>query len=308
MLKLSVDLDAILSGHQNPIYTVENGPQSNEIFTGGNDKGVVLWNLDRMTFDRILMPVESSVYALHYIEHINCIAIGERSGKITIFSFDKNEILSTLDSHTKPVFDLKSLKGKDELLAASEDGNVSIWCLKTFKKLHHLEISSQTVRTIAINPDETLISFGTKDAKVYIFNASDFSFNCLLKEHSMPVTSMCFSPDGKHFLSGGRDAKLNIYETSAFALVEQITAHMYSIYSIAFHPTLSVFATASRDKSIKLWDAKTFELIKTISFEKGYDAHKLSINKMIWNKNSDQLISVGDEKLAFIWNVKSQSA
>src|SRR5690606_14252003 len=158
MLELSVDLDAILSGHQNPIYTVENGPNSNEVFTGGNDKGVVLWNLNKMSFDKILMPVESSVYALNYIEHINCLAIGERSGKVSLYSFEGNEIIATLDFHAKPVFDLKALKGKNELLVASEDGNVSIWCLNTFKKLHRLEISSETVRTIAINPDESLIA------------------------------------------------------------------------------------------------------------------------------------------------------
>src|SRR5690606_8470225 len=157
-----------LSGHQNPIYTVENGPELNQIITGGNDKGVVLWDLKKMTFDRMLTPVDSSVYALHYIPFLNILSIGERSGKITLFSFDKNEIIATLLYHEKPVFDLQVLESKTELLAASEDGSVSIWCLKSFKKLHHLDISEQTVRTITVSPDERLIAFGTKDAKTYI--------------------------------------------------------------------------------------------------------------------------------------------
>ena len=304
MLELTVQLDAILSGHQNPIYTVENGSKPNEILTAGNDKGIVAWNLDKMSFDKILLPVQSSVYALHYIPTLDCLAIGERSGKISIFSFKENKILATLPFHEKPVFDIKVLKSKNELLAASEDGVVSIWCLKDFKKLHHIQLSEQTTRTITISPDEKTVAFGTKDAKIYIFNAEDYSFKFLLKEHTMPVTSMCFSPDGKYFLSGGRDAKLNIYRSSDFSLVDQITAHMYSIYSIVFHPILPLFATGSRDKSIKLWDANNFKLLKIISFEKGYDAHKLSINKLIWNRNADQLISVGDEKLAFVWDVQ----
>src|SRR5690606_1031612 len=120
MLDVSVQLDAILSGHQNPIYTVENGPEPNHIITGGNDKGVVLWDLKKMTFDRILMPVESSVYALHYIPFLNLLSIGERSGKVSLFSFDANKVVATLFYHEKPVFDLHVLKNKKELLVASE--------------------------------------------------------------------------------------------------------------------------------------------------------------------------------------------
>lgn len=65
-MKLSIELDAILSGHQNPIYTVENGPEPYHLFTGGNDKGLVLWNLEKMNFEKILLPVQSSIYSAHY--------------------------------------------------------------------------------------------------------------------------------------------------------------------------------------------------------------------------------------------------
>src|SRR5690606_16462452 len=181
MLELSVQLDAILSGHQNPIYTVENGSKSNQLLTAGNDKGIVLWDLNKMTFDKVLLPVDSSVYALHYIPSLNYLAIGERSGKISIFSFDSQKVIETLAFHNKPVFDLKYLSRKNELIASSEDGTVSVWSLKTFKKIHHLDISNQTVRVIAIDPLEANITFGTKDARIYIFDAHDYSFKYLLK-------------------------------------------------------------------------------------------------------------------------------
>src|SRR3546814_19913432 len=85
-----------------------------------------------------------------------------RSGKINIFSFDSHEVIETLLFHAKPVFDLKFLASKNELIASSEDGTVSVWCLKTYKKIHHLDISNQTVRVIAIYPMESTITFGTK--------------------------------------------------------------------------------------------------------------------------------------------------
>jgi WD40 repeat protein len=86
--------------------------------------------------------------------------------------------------------------------------------------------------------------------------------------------------------------------------VQNIPAHLFTIYDIKFHPSLNIFATASRDKSIKIWDAEDFRLYKTISREKGYPAHRLSINKIIWNSFNDTLLSVGDDKLIMVWEVK----
>ena len=55
------------------------------------------------------------------------------------------------------------------------------------------------------------------------------------------------------------------------------------------------------DKSIKIWGADDFKLYKVISREKGYDAHKLSVNKFTWN--GDELISVSDDKRIIIWRL-----
>ena len=304
MNELTIELEAILSGHQNPIYTVENGPRANMLFTAGNDKGVVLWDLDTMTFKSILMAVESSVYALHYIAELSCLAIGEQSGKVTLYDFTKDQVVATLTGHQKPIFDIKSLPSKGEIILASEDGSVSIWCSKNFNKIHQFQLSTSTVRNIAVSPNGKQLAFGAKDARIFIVDAQDYTLVKEINQHSLPITSLCFSPDGRYLLSGGRDAKLNIFNTEDFSLKEQIIAHMFTIYGIAYHPEFPVFVTASRDKSLKFWDAETFKLIRTVSFEKGYDAHKLSINKIVWNLNKNQLVSVGDEKLALVWNVK----
>ena len=47
----------------------------------------------------------------------------------------------------------------------------------------------------------------------------------------------------------------------------------------------------------------TLRIKKIISYEKGYDAHRLSINKITWEEVNQQLISVSDDKLVKIWEV-----
>src|SRR5690554_6280949 len=100
----------MLTGHQNPIFTVENGPEPTMLFTAGNDKGVVQWNIETLAFERILYPVQSSVYALHSLPGTTLIAIGTRSGLVRIVDIATGKSVAQLEHHGRPVFDIKSFR------------------------------------------------------------------------------------------------------------------------------------------------------------------------------------------------------
>lgn len=300
---IQVNRIAELSGHQNPIFTVEPSQKPGIFFTAGNDKGVVEWSVKTMSFIKVMFPVKSSVYAMHCVPGKPFLVVGERSGEISVFDFIEQKITRSLALHRLPVFDIKSILSKNELIASSEDGTVSVWSLQDYSNLYQFPVSTETVRVIAVSPDEKLIAFGCKDNNIYLYDSKDYSLIKALTGHTMPVTSLHFSPDGNFLLSGSRDAKLNIWGTNDYQLHESITAHLFTIYDIKFHPNKPVFATASRDKSIKIWDAETFSLIKTISLEKGIASHRLSINKLAWEPNTEKLISVGDDKMVMVWDI-----
>lgn len=301
---ISVKQIAEFSGHQNPIFTIENSQKPHIFFTAGNDKGVVEWSLKTMALVKVLMPVRSSVYSLHSPADLPLLMIGERSGQVSIFDFEKQGVSAVISYHKLPVFDIRSVQSKNELLLSSEDGSVSVWNLNDFSFLYNFPVSGQTVRVIAISPDEKFVAFGCKDNIIRVYSLEDYSLLTELAEHTMPVTSLQFSPDGKYLLSGSRDAQLKIWDAPGFTLMQNIAAHLFTIYDIKFHPSLNIFATASRDKSIKIWDADDFRLYKTISREKGYPMHRLSINKIAWNSYNDALLSVSDDKLILAWEVR----
>ncbi len=305
MIALEVHKKGTLSGHQNPIFTVENGPEPSMLFTGGNDKGVVQWNMDTLAFERVLCPVQSSVYALHLLPGTNLMAIGTRSGLVQVVDITTGQSVAKLEHHQRPVFDIKSFRDKPELILSSEDGTVSVWDTAGFRLLYHFKVAEQTVRAIAISNNEKNIVFGTKDGKLKIYSALDYGLLTEIPAHNMPVTSLMFSPDGRYLLTGGRDAKLNVLNAADFSAVRSFIPHMFTVYAIKYHPTLPVFATASRDKSVKLWAADDFRLLRTISFEKGLEGHLLSVNDLIWNSHKEQLVSVSDDKKAMVWDVRA---
>ncbi len=163
MLKLS----QTLTGHQNPIYALAPAENANGFYSAGNDKGVVEWSLDNMAFVKVIVPVQSSVYALHRYQHL--LFIGQRSGSIMVFDLQQQQVVKTLSFHQKGVFDIKTIASKNELLSTGEDGNVAVWSLNDFSLLYNFTVAPTTIRVIAISNDEKEIAFGAKDGLIRIY-------------------------------------------------------------------------------------------------------------------------------------------
>ena len=298
---LTVEKTAELTGHNNPIFTLALSQKPGILFTGGNDKGVVEWSLKTNSFIKVLFPVPASVYAIYCPRGLPYLFAGLRTGDVAVFNFDQQKVVSLLKYHKKPVFDIKSVTHKNELLVASEDGTVSIWSLETLKLLHIIKVSNDTIRCISISPNEKHAAFGCRDNYVRIYDLEDYTLIKVLPGHTMAVFSLQYSPDGDYLLSGSRDAQAKIWDSHSYKLIQNIPAHLFAINSIAFHPTKPYFATASMDKTIKIWGADDFRLYKVISREKGHPSHVLSINKLVWN--DDELISVSDDKRVIVWKI-----
>jgi centriolar protein POC1 len=293
---------AELTGHGNPIFTLELSQKPGILFTGGNDKGLVEWSLKTNSFIKVMFPVNASIYAIHCPAGYPLMFAGLRSGQVLVFDFIQQKVIKSLSHHVKPIFDIKSVNHKKELLIASEDGTVSVWNLDTLDIVHSIKVSADTIRCIAVSPDEKQVAFGCRDNSVKIYDLEDYTLVKALHGHTMSVFALAYSTDGSYLVSGGRDAQVKIWDTASYQLVKNIPAHLFAVNHILFHPTQPYFATASMDKSIKIWGADDFKLYKIISREKGYASHPLSINKLAWN--GDQLLSVSDDKNIFIWDIK----
>ncbi|GGH22109.1 WD40 repeat domain-containing protein [Sphingobacterium alkalisoli] len=292
-------LKKTLPGHQNPIFALEGIPERSLLFSGGNDKGVVEWDLNEMKFGRILCTVPASVYTLYHIPDTNYLAIGMRNGEIYIVDFTKQELLTKLKVEAGAVFCVKSLRGKQELIATGEEGKVYVWNLKDFALLYCFSISKVTVRTFSISEDESRIAFGDKNGVIYIADSLDY--NCIEKKqvHDGGITSLTYFRQDLY--SGGRDAKLFQLNTH-LETINHIIPHMFTVYGIATLPPSSRLVTVSRDKTIKVWNTE-LNLLRNVSKDRGYDSHMLSINSVYFDKIAQNLVTAGDDKLIKIWTV-----
>lgn len=310
--QLKISKSTQMMGHQNPIYALVADTEQGVLYSAGNDKGIVRWNIEEQKFERILSPVQHTVYGLHLLNEEQTLIASMRNGAVRGIDTQTGKSLWELNLHQEPVFALGALLRKGtgvEVIVASEDGTASIWNPnQPSEPLFHLKVSDSPIRCLAVSPDERWLSFGTKDGKVHVYQAEDFSPHAVLSAHTLPVTSLMFSPDGKYLFSAGRDARMVvtevINEAGSFEQKSDFVPHLFAIYSMQFHPKLPIFATASRDKAVKIWSAEDLRLLRSLSIEKGWEAHRLSVNALVWHPGGEQLFTTGDDKLIMVWDVK----
>ncbi len=292
-----------LEGHNNPIYAVVAHPTQNLCYTAGNDKGIVEWNIQTQKFSRIFNPVSHTVYALEIISEYRMLVAGCNNGHILFFNLETAELLFTKDVKS-PVFCIKYSALKNELLVATDAGEIIIINIEKQDIVHRFNAGTQKIRSFDVNTSLNLLATGSNDNFVRLYQLDDYTFVKSFEAHTMGVGAIAFEPTGKKILTGSRDAHLKIWNTQNWLCENDFAAHLFAIYQIAFHPNLPYFATCSRDKSIKIWRSTDYSLYKNLSLDKGINGHRLSVNNICWRGNGETLISVSDDKLVKIWAFK----
>ena len=296
---MDVVLHETLTGHQNPIYTLESDEVRGVLYSAGNDKGVVEWDWDTLQFRRILCAVPSSVYTLHTIPNTDLLAVGMRSGEIYIVDTVQQTLRVKLKVDTGSVFCIRSSPRKQELIAIGEEGKAYVWSMGSFELLYTFKVADTTVRIMAIDEQEQYLAFGDKNGFVHVCHVEDYHLLATKQIHEKAVTSLCFMQGS--LLSGGRDAKMYKLSYPDLEIQKGITPHMFTVYGISALNTTS-FSTISRDKTLKIWN-EDLRLQKNISRDKGIESHFLSINSQVYHQQLGLLATAGDDKMIKIWRL-----
>ena len=303
--KIGIEKTTQFHGHTGAIYSLEEASSEQYFFSGASDNILVEWDLSNPKENKVIAKFSAMVMAIKYIPKRNFILIGQSMGGVHIIDLNINKEIKLLKLHQQSIYDIQYLHERECFWVASADGSVSVWSINDFSLIKQISLCNKKIRSDDFNIRSKEAAIGCGDGTIRIFDFETFEEKIVLNEHltDFSVNAVCYHPNGKYLLSGSRDATLKIWEIDTnYSLSRNIMAHNFAIYSIVFSPDNKKFATGSRDKTIKIWDATNFELLIRIDNKK-YGGHTHSVNKLLWGKYENQLISAGDDKMVMTWKI-----
>ncbi len=136
-----------------------------------------------------------------------------------------------------------------------------------------LKLKDNTIRTIAFNPDSTLLAVGGSKGRMELWDTNTLFDGVPMPlrsmiAHTKAVTALNFSPDGKSLVSGSWDGSVLVWDLNAKMAPNKLIEGI-SFSSATFSQNGHWFVVAlSKGESggeIQLWDVEHWKLNKTLA-------------------------------------------
>jgi WD40 repeat protein len=290
-----------LTGHRDCVYTLEQGNEPAQFFSGAGDGMVVAWDLNKPEEGERIAQLPNSVYALHHLKKNDYLVAGHNYEGIHLLDWKNKREVASLQLTTAAIFDIQSFQ--NDLLVATGEGMIVVVDMEKWTVKKKILASDKSARAIAINKARGEMAVAYSDHFIRVFALDDFKLICEFQAHENSVFALSYVPNSNFLISGSRDAKLKVWDASnQYAQVEEVAAHLYAINHISFSPDGQHFATASMDKSIKVWRTNEIKLLKVIDKAR-HTGHGTSVNKLLWTSFNDQLVSASDDRSISVWGI-----
>jgi WD40 repeat protein len=304
-LKVQVQKVHSLTGHRDSIYTLEKSSIDHIFFSASGDGMIAMWDLLQPETGKVVAQLPNSVYALHHHQETGLLIAGHNYDGIHIIDWQNKKEIGSLQLTKAAIFDIQSFG--QTVLSGTGDGNLLVVDLKSLSVKGQVQVSSKSVRTIAISEARGEVAVGCSDNHIRVFDLDKLSLKHEWVAHANSIFTVRYSPDGKFLFSGSRDARLKVWSADdKYALANEVVAHLYAINHLDFSPDGKHFVTCSMDRSIKVWDTIQVRLLKVIDRSR-HAGHGTSVNKVLWTSFHNQVLSASDDRTISVWNINFEN-
>lgn len=287
--------------HAAPIYSI-SPYLANHFFTGGADKVLALWESENEQNLPFHVKIDFGIYHVNYNQTNDHIYIAESKGGVHVIDKAQKKEIAYLLGHKKGVYKTLFLEAKNWLVCLGGDGNCSIWDTQNYKHVKSFELSDGKLRDAWYDEQTSILWIVGAHGLLASIDVTNLTIKKTIPVGSDALYTLCPHPTKPDvLLCAGKDAliyavNINTHKTFSFP------AHHQGIYRLLVIPNTAFLVSCSRDKSIKIWNISDYSFHQKIE-RKNQQGHTASVNDMIWLPETQQLISVGDDKRIIAWKV-----
>jgi WD40 repeat protein len=210
-----------------------------------------------------------------------------------------------LKGHTASVNSITISPDGQTLASGSQDRTVSLWNLKTGKRIFTFFGQAGEVSTVAISPDGKMLVAGGFDNKISSWRietrelmGSFFYLNSPYS-HSGFVSSVAFSRDRRILASASGDKTIRLWGGYTGEFKRTLNGHSDTIWSIAITPDNQTLVSGSADKTIRIWSLDSLAQPRILS------GHTSWVTSIAISPDGNSLASGSTDGTIKFWNLHS---
>ncbi|KYR00016.1 WD40 repeat-containing protein [Tieghemostelium lacteum] len=214
-----------------------------------------------------------------------------------------DESIQGFFEHTDAIYCTRAHKIRPELaITGGGDDLAYLWNTITGDRIYQLKGHSDSISSVEFNFNGTLVATGGMDGVIKIWDVATGELKNTLEGPSESIEWMQWHPEGNFILAGSSDSCAFMWSTLKSNFVSSFIAHRGSVTCGGFTCDGKQVITASEDGTMRIWNPKD---ATTIFNFQNYGFHESLISCLSVQKNTNLVLTAGDDTFACLSNIKS---
>lgn len=333
-----------MNGHTRPVRASAFTMDGQFLVTGGDDSTLRVWDVQSLTLIKTLRQHSGRVRCCAISPDGLWLASGGDNNEFLVWNLPNLDSVKTLQGHQNSIWACTWSPVSDWVASATEGGEVRLWSPVSGKCIYESE--SRTVRGPVLacggSPPEVWIASGGDEGTIRFWDVATKTTRATLGGHSGQIRVCATDPAGKWIATAGDDQTVRVWEISTATNPPSTEGHIGTVWTCASSETGPALITLGADCGLREWNVSDYSSqvlckiaaspqwacalsfngdwiatagadgkIRIWSGTNGSHLRSLPVSeRAIWaleRLGNDNLLSVGEDGIASLWNIPSAS-
>jgi serine/threonine protein kinase/WD40 repeat protein len=290
-------------GHSLGVVDVALAPNGRTAVSGGEDKTLILWDLESGKEVRRFEGHTARVCSVCFTPDGLKIVSGSQDKTIRLWETETGKELRRFE-HDLGINTFGVLVTPDgkQIVSACDDDFVRIWDLGTGKEMRRFDVRFGLSKSIALwvssfSADGRFAFTCSTDDAVRMWYVDKGTQRGQLN-HDHPSRCAAFSADGKLAIMCGLDNHLLLYDVGNVNLIRRFKEEPSGFYGATFSPDAQrVLTPCERKNEVVLWDVNSGKAIYRLA------GNPLGVSRVIFSPDGKRALSAGRDGSVRLWGL-----